>query len=432
MMRMHWNEHPDRKAMLLEIHARPYESLTAPLLINRLAFLVDPAEFENEFSHLCSLLESHGVAIPPAESRHVSANLGGVGLRWERHTEFITYTFWRRSADAPTIEMHAYDPLPKDWLHGVKGKLISLQRLQITTSSTEQALTRARAELDEDSLVGSEIVEGRLTLFTDLRRRPDGSVHWLINVHESLSERQLGRYVSRVLDLETYRLMALLGLPGARRVGSLLKDAERRLNLLADQIQNAARSEESQLLDDLTRLATEVEAMYAANHTRFSASAAYFDLTNSRVQELREKRINGLQTIRGFLNRRLTPAMQTCAWAERRLNNLSTRISQTSQLLRTRVELEQAESQQELMKTMTQRQGLQLMMQSAVEGLSIAAIAYYGAGIVTYLAEVAITYGWPISPKVTAALSIPLIAFSVWSGLRRLRKRVHDTLGDGY
>ncbi|MEO8121824.1 MAG: DUF3422 family protein, partial [Rhodoferax sp.] len=95
-----------------------------------------------------------------------------------------------------------------------------------------------------------------------------------------------------------------------------------------------------------------------------------------------------------------------------------------SNLLRTRVEIEQQLSSQALLTTMNRRQDLQLKLQSTVEGLSVAAITYYIVGLVSYLAKGAHALGWPWSAESTAAVTIPLVAFSVWWSLRRLHHKL--------
>ncbi|KAB7578929.1 DUF3422 domain-containing protein, partial [Verminephrobacter sp. Larva24] len=187
--------------------------------------------------------------------------------------------------------------------------------------------------------------------------------------------------------------------------------------------------DEPALLDRLTRLAGQVESQYAATHSRFSASSAYFELLDRRIQDIAESRLAGMQTIREFMDRRLTPARSTCEWAVRRQDALSRRVSRISNLLRTRVEIEQQQSSQALLTTMNQRQDLQLRMQSTVEGLSVAAITYYIVGLVSYLAKGAQKLGWPLSPETTAALAIPVVAGGTWCLLRRLHRRVFHAQG---
>ena len=168
-----------------------------------------------------------------------------------------------------------------------------------------------------------------------------------------------------------------------------------------------------------------MESQHAATHSRFSASAAYFELVDTRIADIAESRLAGMQTIREFMDRRLSPARSTCEWAARRQDALSQRVSRMSNLLRTRVEIEQQQSSQALLATMNQRQDLQLKLQSTVEGLSVAAITYYIVGLISYLAKGAHGLGWPLSPESTAALAIPAVALGVWWSLRRLHQSLH-------
>jgi uncharacterized membrane-anchored protein len=121
-----------------------------------------------------------------------------------------------------------------------------------------------------------------------------------------------------------------------------------------------------------------------------------------RIADIAESRLAGLQTIGEFMDRRLTPARSTCEWATRRQDALSQRVSRISNLLRTRVEIEQQQSSQALLAAMNQRQDLQLKLQSTVEGLSVAAITYYIVGLVSYLAKGA-QAGLALEPETTAA-----------------------------
>ena len=107
----------------------------------------------------------------------------------------------------------------------------------------------------------------------------------------------------------------------------------------------------------------------------------------------------------------------------RRQDALSQRVSRISNLLRTRVEIEQQQSSQALLGTMNRRQDLQLKLQATVEGLSVAAITYYIVGLVSYLAKGAQALGWPFSAEATAAAAIPIVALGVWLSLRRLHAR---------
>jgi uncharacterized membrane-anchored protein len=73
---------------------------------------------------------------------------------------------------------------------------------------------------------------------------------------------------------------------------------------------------------------------------------------------------------------------------------------------------------------MNRRQKAQMLLQSAVEGLSVAAVTYYGAGLVGYIAKGLKSAGLPVSPDVASAVSIPVIGLVVWWGIRQLHRRV--------
>jgi uncharacterized membrane-anchored protein len=295
--------------------------------------------------------------------------------------------------------------------------------LWVLAAGSAEPDTVVKQVLSDETLVASTVADGFAEVYTDFKIHADGFSRMLLFAG-SLTPRRLGRLVQGLLEIETYRMAALLGLPAAREAAVVLASAEMELAELAQSIRSATRDDEPELLDRLTRLAGQVESQHAATHSRFSASAAYFELVDKRILDIGESRLAGMQTIREFMDRRLTPARSTCEWSSRRQDALSQRVSRMSNLLRTRVEIEQQQSSQALLATMNSRQGLQLKMQSTVEGLSVAAITYYIVGLVSYLAKGAQHIGWPWSPEITAAATIPVVAGGVWWSLRRLHAKV--------
>jgi uncharacterized membrane-anchored protein len=95
-----------------------------------------------------------------------------------------------------------------------------------------------------------------------------------------------------------------------------------------------------------------------------------------------------------------------------------------SNLLRTRVDFQQEQSSQALLAAMNKRQGMQLKLQTTVEGLSVAAITYYIAGLIHYVAEGLEAKGWIQSPAMFTALTVPVIALLVWWITRRMHYKV--------
>ncbi|KQP02931.1 DUF3422 family protein [Pseudorhodoferax sp. Leaf265] len=420
------HQHPDRALLHNEVHARPPEALATPLAITHVVMLADADGRAASRAHLAALLRDHHQPLPDDHTTHLRASLGPLRLRWELHTEFVTWTFMLPMATPPAAERvadSAAAEVPQDWLAALPGQCLSQLNLWVLSARDGEVEALARHWLHEDPQVGSSVAGGLAEVYTDFTIHADGASRMLLRVG-SLSTRRLGRLVQRLLEIETYRMVAMLGLPAARRASAVLASAEGELAALAEAIRSADRDAEPALLDRLTRLAGQVESQHAATHSRFSASSAYFELMDSRIADIAEVRRAGLQTIAEFMDRRLTPARKTCEWAARRQDALSQRVSRISNLLRTRVEIEQQQSSQALLATMNTRQDLQLKLQSTVEGLSVAAITYYIVGLVSYLAKGAQKLGWPWSAESTAALAIPLVAGSVWWSLRQLHRRM--------
>ena len=420
------SQHPQRGLLHNEVHARPPESLAAPLAISHIVMLIDGPGREASRAHLCALLRERHQPLPDAETTHLRLDLGTFRIRWEMHTEFVTWTFLvplQAEGFGTREPVGAVASVPHGWLAALPGQCLCSLHLWVLPTQTFGSGSLVRHVLHEDTLVASTVADGHGEVYTDFALHADGYSRMVL-LAGGMTPRRLGRLVQRLLEVETYRMAALLGLPAARDAAAELGSGERELAALADAIRTASRHAEPDLLDRLTRLAGQVESQYAATHSRFSASKAYFELVDLRIAELHESRLAGMQTIREFMDRRLSPARSTCEWAARRQEALSQRVSRMSNLLRTRVEIEQQQSSQALLATMNQRQGLQLQLQSAVEGLSVAAITYYIVGLVSYLAKGAQPLGWPLSPETTAAAAIPVVALAVWWSIQRMHQRM--------
>ena len=419
-------QHAQREALHNEVHARPPQALTTRLAISHVVMICDAEQREASRSHVAALLSTLKQPPPDPQSSHFRMDLGAFRIGWELHAEFVNWTFMRALPAQHSGEHEpelALDKVPHDWFAALPGRCLSALHLWALPRDAPEAATLARRMLLEDTLVASRVAAGAAEVYTDFTIRSDGFSRMLVLVG-SMPERRLGRLVQRLLEIESYRMAALLGLPAARDAGVVLSGAEHELVELANAIRSASACDEPMLLDRLTKLAGQVESQHAATHSRFSASVAYFELVDKRLSEINEAPLPGLQTIGEFLDRRLSPARSTCAWATRRQDALSQRVSRISNLLRTRVEIEQQQSSQALLASMNRRQDLQLKMQFTVEGLSVAAITYYIVGLVSYLAKGAHAIGWPWSAESTAALTLPIIALGVWWSLHKLHHRV--------
>lgn len=398
--------------------------MTAPLAITHVVMACDAASLELSRSHLADLHRLLDRPPPGREQTHIRLDAGPFKLRWELHTEFVTWTFLRPLAEVGATPMdHAAASVPRHWFAGLPGLYLSGLHLLVCEAAAAEVEAIVARHLHEQALVAARVAGGAADVYADFALREDSFTHMVVASH-AMAPRQLGRLVQHLLEIDTYRMAALLGLPAARDAAAFLGKAEQELASLALAVRRAAREQEAALLDRLTRLAAQVEGLYAASHSRFSASAAYFELVDRRLDSVAEQPLGTLQTLGDFIERRLGPARSTCEWVNRRQEALSRRVSQMSNLLRTRVEIAQQESSQAVLAAMNRRQGVQLQLQTTVEGLSVAAITYYIVGLANYAAKAGQSLGWPWSPEGTAAATIPLVAGGVWWSLRKLHRRV--------
>jgi uncharacterized membrane-anchored protein len=418
--------HPDRLVLADEVHARPPESLELPSRASYVAVLVDTDDRERERQHVAKLCDRFDVAPPAAGVTQFTAQLGVVRLKWERHGEFSGYTFFARGVGPKPFNEPASALLPAGWLGGIPGvTMVAAHAQLVTVGDGPPDLASLSEQFEGNIIVGAGIGEGAGFAFTDFRVHGDGCSRFVLLSRASggLTPRQAGRMLQRLFEIEAYRTMALMALPIARRQAPRIVAVERALAELTDGIAREDGDEEG-LLHELTRLAAEVESGLSASQFRFGATRAYAELVRTRIAELRETRIPGTQTIDEFMARRFTPAVATCHTVSQRLHDLSERVAQASSLLATRVGIAREKQNQALLASMDRRAKQQLRLQQTVEGLSLAAIVYYLAGLIGYLAKGAKAAGLPLDTEVAVALSIPLLAVAAFFVIRRARRHI--------
>lgn len=412
---------PLRRVLHEEVHARPPALLVAPERIVHLALRLSPGDLSAEEAALSALAAAHGLPAPDPHKGFVWLDCGALRVKWERHTEFSGWTFYRRFAHGAAMDASAIDIVPSAWMATLPGTTLVAMHLALDRAPPEAAAA-AVAAFGDAGIVGSGLGDGVATALTDLKLDADGFVRFVVLDH-GMSPRQAGRFVQRLQDIETYRMMSLLAFPLAKDVAQALTEAEARLARIAERTAAEHGENEAALLDDLTRLAADVERSEARSHFRFGAAQAYYRLVGQRIGELRESRLPGVQTLQEFMDRRLGPAMATCSSIAGRQAELSARIARASQLLRTRVDVALERQNQALLASMDRRAKVQLRLQQTVEGLSIAAITYYLVGLVGYLAKGLARLRVPVDPETAAAVAVPIVAIGAWLALRRARRR---------
>jgi len=422
--------HPQRFVLHNEVHARAPFIRNLPVRASHLALLLSSDEKMQERKHLAALCERFGIAPPEKEVDHFSATFSSFQIRWEQHGEFSTYSFFAHDTPTDPFTDSALKKVPVDWMSQLTGQVIVAAHATIVSAADinydENAdLASLSVHFADNPVIGSKVTGGAASVFTDFRIHVDGFSRFLI-INHGLRAEQAGRLLQRLFEIEVYRVMALLAFPIARKLYPALNKSDRQLYSITNAM-TLPDNNDSELLDELTTLAAEVENYISSNHFRFAAASAYHQLVQQRFNDLREVRIQGIQTLGEFIKRRLEPAVNTCESVSHRFTLLSERVSNASQLLRTRVDIIIEKQNQGLLTSMALRAKMQLRMQQMVEGISMVAITYYAASLIGTIAEALHIIGWKISPGIIEGISIPFILIIITISIKRIHKIIANT-----
>ena len=421
--------HPNRAALYEELHNRPYPLVDTPCCVTHIALLVSPEQRQAEYQHLVQLCQRFSIN-PPAEGASCFyQSFGGFELRWESHMEFSTYTFICRSSDPESFITQPYTGralqyVPRDWLQKLPGQSTAAVHLAMAKGSDTLKSEHLDNAFEKMRLSGSIVAGGKAEVYTSFRIHSDGFSRVLVQ-DKGLNSYQAGRLMQRVLEIETYRIMALLSLPIARKLSPQVQHTEEKLAQLNSNIASDKDNvNDKNMLAELSNLAAKIEQFRSDTNYRFGATKAYYDIVNARLDQLHEEEIPGVQTLQEFIGRRLGPGIKTCSAVKERMESLSLRIAQTSSLLRTQVELSIQAQNQTLLASMDKRSGLQLRMQQTVEGLSVAAIAYYLMGLLSYVYDAIEQQGFHLDKTMALGVSVPIVVAITWGVMHKLMGRV--------
>lgn len=423
------SSHPLRETLYNELHNRPFQSISNPTQITHIAIQHEGKLKHAEHSFLSLLCNRFQVNTPAATMPCFYQNFGLFRLRWERHMEYSTYTFIHEAplTNSPFVK-NAIDYVPSDWLEHMPGKVVAALHLVIEpqTSETDKNINQF---FDNMRLIASAPYNGLAQVWTSYKLHDDGFGRFLV-FENTLSAEQLGRLIQQLLQLDTYRLMATLGLPLAQAINSELNQLDIQLKQVTACIAQDNASDDRILLAQVSAIAAKVEDFRSQSNYRFSATNAYHDVVLQRMDELKEHEISGHMTLQEFLMRRITPAVKTCRTAANHLEDISRRVSRASDLLRTRVEMMLQEQNQKLLKSMNRRAHVQMRLQQTVEGLSVAAISYYGIQLFETALNSFSAFGVEVNHKLVTGIAVPLVVVSVFLGTRLIHHKLMKNIDE--
>lgn len=423
-------DHPLRYSLANELHTRPFPSLYPPCTV---LYLVIRAEGDAagrdralDRAHLLDLLDRHGAAHPQPDATHYSGKIGRHSLKWESHTEFVTYTVFAGGLAERPFDAADFRVFPDDWLSAAPGRRITSVTMRVAPRpETDEAIVSALADwFVPESLAVAHVLDDAAVVAGDFRIDPAGHMRFAVFVEPETGRRRVARIVQRLCEIETYKAMSMLGFYRARELGPELGALDTQLTDLMSAM-SRGHPEAEVLLERLLSISTELERMAAQMAYRFGATEAYEAIVGQRIAALRETRFKGQQTFAEFMMRRYEPAMRTVKSTQGRLQTLSDRAVRAGDLLRTRVDVDRSAQNQALLASMDRRADMQLRLQHTVEGLSVVAVSYYAVSLAAYaLAPLAEASGIG-KTLATAAITLPVVA-AVWWSVRRIRRHLEE------
>ncbi len=203
----HLEDHPLRYPLVNELHARPFPSLSAPCMATYLA-IKQPLHAKVrdrglDRAHLIELLDRHGAGHPQPGANHYSGTVGRVEVKWESHTEFVTY-----SAFTPGLSARPFDPaeaevFPAGWLAKAPGLRIAavLVRVEVMVGDEDQILAKLEEWFVPESLAVARVVDGAAIVAGDFRLDPAGQMRFAVFVRPGTGARRIGRIVQRLFEI---------------------------------------------------------------------------------------------------------------------------------------------------------------------------------------------------------------------------------------
>ncbi len=420
------DDHPLRYALANELHARPFPVASTPCTVVFLAIKKPTAAVardRNEYmAHLINLLDRHGAPHPQPEATHYAGQIGRHWLKWEQHTEFVTYTAITQNVSDRAFNPADFEVFPPDWLMASPGQRVTSAMMRVVDLESDAAVKASLSDwFEPESLAVARVLDDAAICASDFRIDPAGHMRFALFVTQGTGRRRTGRIIQRLCEIETYKAMSMLGFARVKQMTPRIGELDAQLTQLMGQMtDNSAHPDD--LLPDLLATSIELETLSARCSFRFGATGAYEAIVNQRIEVLREQRFDGRQSFADFMMRRYDPAIRTVKSTERRLQALSDRAIRAGELLRTRVDVERSAQNQALLESMDRRADLALRLQHTVEGLSVVAISYYAVSLVSYLLY-PVTKAGISKGMLTAIVTIPVVLI-VWFAIRQIRKRL--------
>lgn len=405
-----WSQY--RHEISNEIHRRPYYELYSPLRVSLFSLHTKNSQKNYKYLHeLCQYLSIPSPVDSSLTFKHTYQNK--FTLKWESHREFCTFQFIKNQNIETNnlFKQSNFEYIPELWVDSLEN-IINCVNLEVIDNHNIQNNEDIYNAFDNNYIVGSYMNDKKAKLYSDFRIDGNG-YHRILMVNENLTRHQLGRSVQRVLDVESYRSMAMIGLFNNKEINSELDILNNELLQINRDFEIKKEINLEEYYNKLTYIANRAHRLNNENKFRFQASNSYFPIINERLKELKLSTIDCIQPYDIYLNSRLNPAKRTSETTEKRLNETLQQMDRTANLIQTNVELDVKNSNNLLLDSMNKKTDVQIKLQKTVEGLSTVVLTYYSVTLFNHaITGIYNYYPMLLEPKLISSISI--IPFGIY------------------
>ena len=175
------SNHPLRVPLADELHMRPFPKIMAPASAAYLA-ITSMGSVAKDLAVLVKLLKAIGHSEQKPNGSHYFGDFGDFKLKWERHTEFVTYTlFVVRENGAEMFVDNPHKFFPEVWMQKTTGQILTSCFLEVvgpfTLKDTEKFVTHEFFKhFKDESLAVNYVLGKEAAIASDFMIDTDGHI----------------------------------------------------------------------------------------------------------------------------------------------------------------------------------------------------------------------------------------------------------------
>lgn len=434
-------------ALIKKLHERPHvplaDWLRAPAHVHYKAFrMADPPahrklsreEFQSCLTSLgvpqdnISLRESFGYGIKEAASGE------RLIVIWQAHTEYYNYQIWHLP-NAPVT----FGPLAfSDYKFPLQPLGTEVCRLDILLSSESlPSREEMRTILPGPVLYGSRILDEQTSLVTSFTPDEfDRERYWVALGPAHVQASRLKEIVDAIVRIETYYHLLLMQKPlfsvAIDQVYKFEQVHLKQREVISGHIAHADSQTLQRWLNSLTQDLLKTNRIAGKLHFELSASVPYDKIVHTTLASLTEKPLDAYRPVSDYVLSGITGVAEGYQQLLKRIDTLRAGFEGIISIIRARVDLILEGQNLALLQSVDKTTKSQVLLQHTVEGLSVIVIAYYVAGLGSYIFKGLEEMGWLRNANLVSAIFVP-IAIGLAFGITTFSKKyLHKKLsGEG-